>query len=259
MIDRSRRAAPRKAPRASANRVDPIPILLVRHGPVSMRLLGALQDDHRFELFVVDELTSEWIPFAQRVAAVLVATAHAPLAGMLYVLTAGVTAPIVVAVPARFSKQCDDAKSAGAIACIVMPIKRADIDRLVRTLIVRAGTTRVDSTLRLLLDPIGRVVRYRHKSVRLSQREFAVLHCLSSRSGRPVAADELLRYVWSEVPGHDQSRRILDVYVFHLRKKLERLGLKGAIATVRGFGYALVHVTRDARWARRAAGRMDNS
>ena len=49
----------------------------------------------------------------------------------------------------------------------------------------------------------------------------------------------------SAAPGEtgDRPRQILDVYVFQLRKKLERLGLRGAISTVRGFGYALVHVT----------------
>ena len=81
--------------------------------------------------------------------------------------------------------------------------------------------------------------------MRLSQREFAVLHRLSGHHGRPVSAEDLLTSVWGDAPTIERTRQILDVYIFQLRKKLERLGLSGAVSTVRGFGYALVEVTRD--------------
>jgi DNA-binding response OmpR family regulator len=226
-------------------RANPLPVLLVRRGPVGMRFLGALQDDPRLELIVTDELSPHWVSVAQRVTAVLVATMDDPLGALLYALTASVNAPVIVATSGQHRLECETVMAAGAAACIVMPIVRSDVDRVVKVLMTHASATRVDRTLRLLLDPIARTVRFHDKSTRLSQREFAVLHCLSSRSGRPVPAEELMTYVWGDSATVDRSRQILDVYIFQLRKKLDRVGLKGAIATIRGFGYSLVPVAAE--------------
>ena len=86
---------------------------------------------------------------------------------------------------------------------------------------------------------MARVARFRDRSVRLSQREFAVLHCLCAHDGRPVDADELLRVVWGNAGTSGRPRQILDVYVCQLRKKLGGLGIENSITTVRRFGYAL--------------------
>jgi DNA-binding response OmpR family regulator len=241
------RAADTRGKSSSADqaRANPLSILLVRRGPVGIRHLGALQDDPRLELIVTDELTPEWVSVAQRVTAVLVAAMEEPLGALLYALTAGVNVPIVVATSGQHRLECDTAVSAGATACLLMPIRRQDVDKVVKLLISHTPTTRVDSTLRLVLDPVARTARHHEFIVHLSQREFAVLHCLSSRSGRPVPADELLTYVWGDRHGTERTRQIVDVYIFQLRKKLERLGLKGAIATIRGFGYALVPVAAE--------------
>jgi DNA-binding response OmpR family regulator len=219
--------------------VDPLPVLLLRRGRVSLRRLGALQHDPRVELFPVAELGADAVSLAQRLAGVLVATGGEPLDALTYVVTAGISAPIVVAMTAAHKKRVADVIAAGATACLVMPVRKADVDKLVKELLTRTSSSRVDGTLRLLLDPIGRIARFQQRSIRLSQREFALLYSLSAGRGHPVPADELLRDVWGEA---DQTRAILDVYIFALRKKLARLGLRGAISTVRGYGYALVHV-----------------
>jgi len=242
---RTGRSRPHVKSASEQSPIDPLPVLLLRRGRVSLRALDALSADARLELFPVAELSADAVALARRVAAVLVATNGDPLDALTYVVTAGITAPIVVALNATHRKDAADALAAGATACITMPVKRGDVDKVVKELVAGTAASRVDSTLRLLLDPIGRIARFQERSVRLSQREFALLHSLSSRRGRPVPADELLRDVWGEA---DQTRSILDVYIFALRKKLDRLGLHGAIATVRGYGYALVQVTsRSAR------------
>lgn len=212
-----------------------------------MRSLTALHEDQRLELFVADELTPEWIAMAKRMAGVLVATEGDPLSAFGYAVTGGLTNPIVVTMARRFRNQCEDLLAAGAAGCLLMPVSEADLDSIVPLLTSQSGASRIDTTLRLLLDPVGLVARHHDKSVRLSQREFAVLHCMSSHRGRPVSAEELLTYVWGDSQSSDRTRQILDVYIFQLRKKLDRLGLKGAIATIRGFGYALVQVMANAR------------
>jgi DNA-binding response OmpR family regulator len=221
---------------------EPLPVVLLRRGPVSMRALAALHTDLRVELFVTDELTSEWSALAHRVAGVIVATDGDPLGALVYVLTAHVRAPVVIAMSRRYKLDSRDVMSAGAAACVTTPVTKGDLDRLIPLLREGAGLARIDPTLRLLLDPIACVARYQEQVVRLRRREFALLHYLSSRHGRPVAADELMAHVWGDTETQG-SRQILDVYIHSLRKKLDSLGLKGAIATVRMFGYALVQVT----------------
>jgi DNA-binding response OmpR family regulator len=217
----------------------PLPILVVRRGPLSLRALGALEHDPRVELYVADELTPDWASFAKRVAAVLVVTERDPFSGLGYVITAEVSCPIVVALSRRFRADCDDLVAAGATACVTTPLTPAEVDRLLPIIAQYAAPARIDVTLRLLMDPISRVVRYRDKVVRLSLREFALLHCLSTQRGRPVPAETLMTYVWGDTDVGDGSRKILDVYIFQLRKKLRGLGLSRAICTVRGFGYSL--------------------
>jgi DNA-binding response OmpR family regulator len=225
--------------------VDPLPLVLLRRGAVSPRALGTLHTDPRFELLVTDELTAEWCALAHRVAGLLVVSEGDPLDGLVYALTAQVRAPIVIAMSRRYQVDCRDLMDAGAVACMTLPITKTDLDTLLPTLREHAGLARIDPTLRLLLDPIARVARYQDRVVRLSQREFSLLHYLSSRHGRPVAADELMTHVWGDGDVTQRTRQILDVYIHQLRKRLDSIGLKGAIATVRMFGYALVQVTAE--------------
>jgi len=197
-----------------------------------------LQRDPRVALFYADELTPKWVSFAQRVAGTILVASRDPLGELAYAATAGVRSPIILAMHKRFKPDTRNLIEAGATACITLPITPRDIGRVLPMLSRGGAPVHVDPALKLLLDPITRVVRYGDKTVRLSQREFAVLHCLSTKAGRPVSAGELLRTVWAD-GGAAATRVILDVYISHLRKKLQRLGLRETLTTVRGFGYAL--------------------
>ena len=204
-----------------------------------MRGLAALEHDPRVELFVSDELTPDRVAFARRVSAVLVVTESDPFSALAYAVTAGLSCPVVIAMARRFRTECRDLVAAGATACVTTPMTTADVDALLPKLAVHVAPVRMEGTLRLLLDPISRVVRYRDKVAQLTLREFALLHCLSEQGGRPVPAEMLMTYVWGGTKVSEGSRKILDVYIFQLRRKLNRLGLNGAISTVRGFGYTL--------------------
>jgi two-component system, OmpR family, response regulator len=220
--------------------LDPLPVLVVRRGPLSMRGLAALEQDPRVELYVADELTPDWLSFSKRVAAILMVTGDDPFSALSYAVTAGVRCPIIIAMSKRFRTETTELLAAGAALCITTPITRADVEALIPVLALHSAPARMDGTLRLLLDPISRVARYRNKVAKLSLRQFALLHCLSAQHGRPVPAEELMTYVWGDAKVEDGSRKILDVYIFQLRKKLKHIGLEGAISTVRGFGYTLV-------------------
>src|SRR4051812_18426757 len=59
-----------------AAEAEPLPVVLLRRGPVSPRALGTLHTDARLELLVTDEMTPEWSALSERVAGLVVATEH---------------------------------------------------------------------------------------------------------------------------------------------------------------------------------------
>ena len=216
-----------------------MPLLVLRHGVVGARHFAALRADPRFALLEADAWTPDVVDLARRVSATIVATMGEPLGALAYAVTAGVTGTLVMATAARHRRARGVLLEAGAIDTLTLPIDPAQVFSLLLQLDARPRLTHADQQLRLTLDPVARVARYRDRSVRLSQREFAVLHCLSTHDGRPVDADELLRVVWGNAGTTGRPRQILDVYVCQLRKKLGALGIENSIATVRRFGYAL--------------------
>ncbi len=69
------------------------------------------------------------------------------------------------------------------------------------------------------LDAERRVVRKAGETLRLTPKEFDLLHYLMRRPGLPVAHVKLLRAVWGEEYG--QELEYLRTFVHQLRKKLE--------------------------------------
>jgi len=96
-----------------------------------------------------------------------------------------------------------------------------------------------DAVLRyadLELDEDAHEVRRAGHPVDLSPTEFNLLRYLLSNAGRVVSKAQILDRVWSYDFGGDG--RIVESYVYYLRRKLDRLG-PTLIHTVRGVGYAL--------------------
>jgi DNA-binding response OmpR family regulator len=221
------------------NAPPPLAVFVLRKSLTGARALGALADDPRVELIEADEKKTNWISGAQRASAILAITGSDPMGALLFVLTAGVTVPIFIAAPKRMMAGKKDVVDGGAVACMSTPLTKADVTKMLKLLTSQTSSLSVDSALHLVLDPVARVVRVHDKSVKLSQREFAVLHCLSTRKGRPVSAYDVMAYVWGERSERKKTREILDVYIHSVRRKLKRVGLPNAIQTVRGYGYAL--------------------
>ncbi len=73
--------------------------------------------------------------------------------------------------------------------------------------------------------------------MRLTAREMALLEYLLRRKGEVVSKTEILDHVWDG--SFDGDLNIVEVYVRHLRNKLDRPFGRDAIQTVRGAGYRL--------------------
>jgi len=218
----------------------PQPVLVIRAEAVSMSALQPFIADERVEAVVVDKLTADTVGLANGLAGLLLVVADDPLSALTAAVIGGVRVPIVVALPQSIGSHCEDIRAAGAAAVVAIPFTRADVNRSIRALGKRSASVRVDVTMRLLLDPIGRTARRGDRAIRLTQREFALLHFLSIADGRAVATDALYGSVWGADSGLRNHRQLVAVFVRQLRVKLAALDLRHSIDTVRNYGYRLV-------------------
>jgi len=87
----------------------------------------------------------------------------------------------------------------------------------------------------LRLDPLRRRCIRGDDVVTLTAREMEVLAYLLDQADRTVTKEELLHAVWGEAFSGDPN--IVEVYVGHLRRKLDEPAGRRSIETVRGRGY----------------------
>ena len=89
----------------------------------------------------------------------------------------------------------------------------------------------------LTLDPFAQLCARAGTAITLTAREAAVLEVLMRRAGQVVSKPFLLDAVWGEdFPG---DPNIVEVYVGHLRRKIDRPFDVALLRTVRGAGYLL--------------------
>jgi two-component system OmpR family response regulator len=89
----------------------------------------------------------------------------------------------------------------------------------------------------LRLDPAAHRVWRDDTEVTLTPRQFSVLEFLMFRSGDTLSKNEILDHVWDDA--FDGDPNIVEVYIRHLRKKIDEPFGRRAIQTVRLVGYRL--------------------
>ncbi|WP_430782783.1 response regulator transcription factor [Actinoplanes sp. G11-F43] len=89
----------------------------------------------------------------------------------------------------------------------------------------------------LRLDPAARRVWRGDTGVELTAREFSLLEFLARNAGDVMSKRQILEAVWDG--DFDGDPNIVEVYVRHLRNKIDRPFGREAIQTVRGAGYRL--------------------
>jgi DNA-binding response OmpR family regulator len=87
----------------------------------------------------------------------------------------------------------------------------------------------------VVLDPVRRVVHRGSRKLELSQKEFALLEYFVRHSGEVLTRAMIAEHVWGFT--WDRLTNVIDVYVNHLRRKLEDGTAPRLIHAVRGVGY----------------------
>jgi DNA-binding response OmpR family regulator len=98
----------------------------------------------------------------------------------------------------------------------------------------RASVLRVAD---LELDRLSQHVRRAGRRVELTSKEYALLEYLMANAGRVLSRTMIIDHVWDQ--SFDGATNIVDVYVRHLRNKVDESHEEKLIRTVRGVGYLI--------------------
>ena len=127
----------------------------------------------------------------------------------------------------------------GADDYLTKPFAFAELLVRVKALL-RRGPINRSSTLRigdLELDRLSQQVKRAGKRVELTAKEYSLLEYLMQNPDRVLSRNMIIEHVWDQ--SFDGVTNIVDVYVRHLRSKIDDGNDHKMIRTVRGTGYMI--------------------
>jgi DNA-binding response OmpR family regulator len=151
----------------------------------------------------------------------------------------GVRTPVLVLTARDATREKVRHFEAGADDYLTKPFAFAELLVRVKALL-RRGPMNQSSLLRagdLELDRLSQQVKRAGKRIHLTSKEYALLEYFLANAGRVLSRTMIIEHVW------DQSfhglTNIVDVYIRHLRSKVDDAHPLKLIRTVRGAGYCL--------------------
>ena len=97
------------------------------------------------------------------------------------------------------------------------------------------GSMRKGGADGLTIDLLSRHAWRGDQRIELSSREFALLEYFMRHSGQVLSRQQILSAIWDY--DFEPASNVVDVYVRHLRNKVDSPGGPSLIQTVRGAGY----------------------
>jgi two-component system, OmpR family, response regulator len=154
---------------------------------------------------------------------------------------AGITTPILMLTALDTLEDKVQGLRIGADDYLAKPFAFAELLARVQALARRNGRYQHDpAELRvadLVLDRTTREAWRGDRPIGLTPREFSLLECLISASGKVVSRTQILEQAW----GYSKHplTNVVEVYIRQLRRKVDQGASEQLIQTVRGFGYKI--------------------
>ena len=133
-----------------------------------------------------------------------------------------------------------EALDTGADDYLTKPFSYPILVSRIRALIRRGARDRpaVLEAGDLRLDPASRRAMRGEVEIDLTAREVSLMEFLLRKRGEVVSKRDILDHVWDD--DFEGDPNIVEVYISHLRSKLDRPFGRHAIETIRGAGYRLL-------------------
>ncbi len=131
----------------------------------------------------------------------------------------------------------------GADDYLTKPFAFAELIVRVKALLRRGAANQVSGRANVLrvadleLDRLTQQVRRAGQKIELTAKEYALLEYLMLHAGRVLSRTMIIEHVWDQ--SFDGATNIVDVYVRHLRSKVDEGHEQRLIRTVRGAGYVI--------------------
>jgi two-component system copper resistance phosphate regulon response regulator CusR len=94
----------------------------------------------------------------------------------------------------------------------------------------------------LEIDRLSQHVKRAGKKIELTAKEYSLLEYLATQPGRVFSRTMIIEHVWDQ--SFEGLTNIVDVYVRHLREKVDDAFPVKLLRTVRGVGYSLSDETQ---------------
>jgi two-component system copper resistance phosphate regulon response regulator CusR len=147
--------------------------------------------------------------------------------------------PILILTARDAMKEKVEHFEAGADDYLTKPFAFAELIMRVKALLRRGPLSRA-TVLRvgdLEMDRLAQQVRRNGRKIELTPKEYALLEYLASNPGRVFSRTMIIEHVWDH--SFEGLNNIVDVYVRHLRRKVDDPFPTKLIRTVRGVGYGV--------------------
>jgi heavy metal response regulator len=152
----------------------------------------------------------------------------------------GIKAPVILLTARDSVEDRVRGLNLGADDYLTKPFAFEELLARIRVLLRRGLAAPISNILEyegLSLDSITRKANRDGKDIELTLKEYSLLEYLLRNTERVLSRTLIAENVWHQ--GFDSETNVVDVYINHLRNKVDKDPTKKLIHTVRGVGYVI--------------------